>query len=187
MRKILLFFTIILLLSACKTKPTAEPPPPPPPERVILEPKFDVVSIYIIQADLVVTEFEALIKIENINDFAMELFSINYELFGNDYFWADGTSENFLAANNRLEAATYHTHKDVFKIPAEASAEARFTFKMNFINMPRSLLDDVIAMRQVNYRFKGQAQVRPVIEEANIFTAEFDCTGFSNVKKRARD
>jgi len=186
MRKILFFFTIILLLSACKSKPSVVLPPPPP-ERIILEPKFDIVSIYIIQADLVVTEFEALIKIDNTNDFAMELFSINYELFGNNYFWADGTSENFLAANNRLEAATYHTHKDVFKIPAEASAEARFTFKMNFINMPRSLLDDVIAMRQVNYRFKGNAQVRPAIEEADIFTAEFDCTGFSNVKKRAKD
>jgi len=184
MRKMSIIFTIILLLSACKSPP---PVAPPPPERIILEPKFDIVSIYIIQADLVVTEFEALIKIDNTNDFAMELFSINYELFGNNYFWADGTSENFLAANNRLEAATYHTHKVIFQIPAEASAEARFTFKMNFINMPRSLLDDVIAMRQVNYRFKGQAQVRPVIEEADIFTAEFDCTGFSNVKKRARD
>jgi hypothetical protein len=117
----------------------------------------------------------------------MELYSINYELHGNNYFWADGTTEKFRAANNRLEAVTYKTHTEVFKIPADASAEAKFTFQMNFINMPRSLLDDVIAMRKVNYRFKGQAEVRPVIEEAKIFTANFDCSGLSNVKKRARD
>jgi len=178
-----LFF---ILISACKSPPPAAPPPLPP-ERLILEPKFDILSIYIIQADLVVTEFEALIKIDNLNDFAMELHSISYELFGNNYFWADGTSENFRAVNNRLEAAANSTHNYVFKIPAEASAEAKFTFQMNFINMPRSLLDDVIAMRQVNYRFKGKAEVRAVIEDSKIFTAEFDCTGLSDVKKRARD
>jgi len=183
MRKFLMsFLPVLILISACKS-----PPAVVPPQRLILEPKFDITSIYIIQADLVVTEFEAVIKIDNPNDFAMELFSINYELFGNDHFWADGTSENFRSANNRLEAATFHLHKDIFKIPAEASAEARFTFQMNFINMPRSLLDDVIAMRQVNYRFKGKAEVRAVIEDAKTFTAEFDCTGLSDVKKRARD
>ena len=181
MRKYLtVLLSVFVVVSACKSQPKIAPVP-------VLEPVFDIASIYIIQADLVVTEFEAVIKIDNPNHFPMELFSINYELYGNDRFWADGTSENFRSANNRQEAAPNHTHKSVFNIPAQASAEAKFTFQMNFINMPRSLLDDVIAMRQVNYRFKGKAEVRAIIEDAKIFTAEFDCTGLSDVKKRAKD
>ena len=182
MRKyLLLFLPVFILMFACKSQPPHIASIP------VIRPVFDITSIYIIQADLVVTEFEAVIKIDNPNNFPMELYSINYELFGNNHFWADGTTENFRSVDNRLEAAANSKHKYVFQIPAEASAEAKFTFQMNFINMPRSLLDDVIAMRQVNYRFKGKAEVRAIIEDAKIFTAEFDCTGLSDVKKRARD
>jgi len=137
------------------------------PEIEVIEPSFEVVSIYIIQADIVVTEFEAVIKIDNPNDFDVELSSIAYELYGNNAFWAGGTV------------------KDIFVVPAQSSGETKFRFTMNFINMNRRLLDDVIAMRQVNYRFRGKAQVKPDIPKVDIFHVDFDCSGFSEVKRRA--
>ena len=147
---------------SCKTPPRAE--------QIAIEiipPEFDIVSIYIIQADLVVTEFETVIKIDNPNDFAVELSSITYELYGNNRLWANG------AAN------------DVFQIPAISSGETRFKFEMNWINMTRQLFDDVLAMRQVNYRFKGQALVRPAVGDVTPFSVDFDCSGLSEVKRRA--
>jgi len=161
MRKIYPLLFALLIIN-CKT-------PPKPAEVKIIEPKFEVISIYIIQADLVVTEFEAVIKIENPNDFAVDLSSIKYELFGNNLFWADGSANN------------------VLHIPANCSNETHFRFSMNFINMSRRLLDDIIAMRRVNYRFKGQAEVKPDIPKVHAFNVDFDCFGFSEVKKKATD
>jgi len=133
----------------------------------IMEPGFEVISIYVIQADLVVTEFEAVIKIDNPNDFAMELSSIAYELHGNGRFWADGKV------------------KGILDIPACSTGETNFRFEMNFINMSRPLLDDVINMRRVNYRFKGNAEVKPDIPKVDPFKVDFDCSGLSEVKRRA--
>jgi hypothetical protein len=39
-------------------------------------------------------------------------------------------------------------------------------------------------MRQVQYRFKGQAQVRPDITGVPFFNVNFDCSGFSEVKRK---
>jgi len=163
MRKIYLLL-IALLVITCKTTPK-----PTLPEIEFLEPKFEVTSIYIIQADLVVTEFEAVIKIDNPNNFAADLSSIKYELYGNNHFWSDGVADN------------------IFRIPANCSSETKFRFKMNFINTSRKLLDDVINMRQVNYRFKGQAEVKPDVPKAAVFNVQFDCSGFSDVKRKATD
>jgi len=170
MRKHLLFlltvfFAAFFIMLSCKSQPPQEVEVLP--EIVILEPTFEVTSIFIIQADIVVTEFEAVIRIINPNEFALELSSITYELFGNNRFWAGNTVSN------------------IFQIPASSTSETRFRFEMNFINMSRPLLDDVIAMRQVNYRFKGQAAVRPVLSDVSSFTANFDCTGLSEVRRRA--
>jgi len=162
MRKIYPLLIASLIIS-CKTTP------PKPAEIEFLEPKFEVTSIYIIQADLVVTEFEAVIRIDNPNNFAADLSSIKYELYGNSHFWSDGVANN------------------VFRIPANCSSETHFRFKMNFINTSRKLLDDVINMRQVNYRFKGQAEVKPDIPQASLFNVQFDCSGLSDVKRKATD
>jgi LEA14-like dessication related protein len=161
MRKIYPFLFALLIIN-CKT-------PPKPAELKIIEPKFEVVSIYIIQADLVVTEFETVIKIENPNDFAVDLLSIKYELYGDNYFWADGLVDYLL------------------HIPANNSIETHFRFSMNFINTNRKLLDDVIAMRRINYRFEGKTEVKPDIPQAAAFNVNFNCSGYSAVKKRITD
>jgi LEA14-like dessication related protein len=161
MHKILIFLFMAFTLITCKSQPkTAE-------SFGVIEPEFNVISIYIIQADIVVTEFEAVIRINNPNDFPVELSSITYELYGNEAFWTGGNVNN------------------VFQIPAFSSGENRFTFSMNFINMSRRLLDDVIAMRQVNYRFKGQAQVRPMVNGISVFNVYFNCYGLSEVKRKS--
>jgi len=155
---------IVLLLMACKSQPVIVELPID-----IIEPKFEVVSIYIIQADIVVTEFEAVIKIDNPNNFAIDLLAIKYELYGDNYFWADGIA------------------KDILQIPADSSAETKFRFTMNFINTNRKLLDDVIAMRRINYRFKGQAEIRFDALRVSTSNVNFDCSGFSAVKRKAAD
>ena len=193
MRKFLIFFVIVFFAHclgcavSCKSPPpvieiveeAAEPEPAAviaeaaeiEPEIVvpaieILEPVFSIVSIMILQADLVVTEFETILRVENPNIFAVELSSINYELYGNGTFWTNGRENN------------------IFFIPANSTNETKFTFKMNFIDMNRRLLDDVIAMRQINYRFKGQAHAKPDIASIPAFIADFDCSGLSSVSPR---
>jgi len=178
MRKFVFLILIIFILISCRTKgeiieePKVEPPVilvviEPVEEIEIIEPEFDIISIVILQADIVVTEFEATLRIKNPNGFAVELSSITYELYGNGQFWADGT-EN-----------------DILHIPAQSSEETKFIFKMNFIDMSRRLLDDVIAMRQINYRFRGQALMKPLIPNTSSFLVNFDCFGLSEVKQRA--
>ncbi|MCL2801608.1 MAG: LEA type 2 family protein [Treponema sp.] len=160
MRNFLFFILTALVVLSCKTSP------PNVPAVNVIEPVFDVSSIYIIQADIVVTEFEAVIKIDNPNTFPVELSSIVYELFGNNIFWAGNTAN------------------DILVIPALSSGETRFKFTMNFIDTNRRLLDDVIAMRRVNYRFRGTAQMRSMTA-GNItpFSVNFDCSGLSEVKR----
>jgi LEA14-like dessication related protein len=130
----------------------------------VIEPVFEIVSIVILQADLVNTQFETVLKIDNPNGFAVDLSTLKYELFGNGLLWAEGT-EN-----------------DIFRVPANSSLETKFNFSMNFINMNRKLLDDVIAMRQVQYRFRGNAVVRA--PGAQTFTMNYNCTGLSEVKQK---
>jgi len=162
MRKIYLFLFALLFIT-CKSQSIiiAELPVE------IIEPEFKVISIYIIQADLVVTEFEAVLKIDNPNDFAAVLSSIKYELYGNNFYWADGVVNN------------------IINIPAKNSCETKFRFSMNFINTNRRLLDDVIAMRQVRYHFKGQAEIQFDIPKVPVYNINFDCSGLSDVKKKA--
>jgi len=161
MRKIYFLLTALLFIT-CKSQPVLVELPID-----VIEPKFEVMSIYIIQADLVVTEFEAVIKIDNPNNFAIELLAIKYELYGNNLLWADGVARNIL------------------HIPAKSSGKTHFRFTMNFINTNRKLLDDVIAMRRINYRFRGQAEIKFNVPKAFISNVKFDCSGFSEVKRKA--
>lgn len=175
MRKlsIILFISLLILnLLNCKTQP-------PQPSIKIIDPEFTVITIYIIQADLVVTEFEAIIKIDNPNDFAIELSSIKYELYGNGRIWASGTGKNLRSSDTAIK-----TTNEIFQIPANSKNEARFFFKMNFIDMSRDLLDDVIKMNKVNYKFIGEAEIQPVLNGVLPFKSGFECSGLSEVRKK---
>ncbi|MCL2213727.1 MAG: LEA type 2 family protein [Treponema sp.] len=196
MKKIYFILLTSLLIMACKTPapvaeavqpvvhvvkleplPIPEPAPVPVFEPVpvpeviipvidILEPEFSIISIHILKADLVVTEFETVLRVDNPNEFEVEFSSIIYELYGNGAFWADGIGN------------------DILYVPALSSSETKFIFKMNFIDMNRRLLDDVIALKPIDYRFKGQAHVQPDLPDYPAFIANFDCSGLSQVRPR---
>lgn len=161
-----LFSLIILLPVSCKT--------PPQVIEVIeeikfTEPEFEIVSIIIIQADLINTKFETVLKVTNPNNFDLELSQIKYELHGNGMFWADGEENNLVM------------------IPAESSEEYKFRFSMNFIGTNRNLLDAVIAMRRVEYDFKGEAQMKIDNPRAPVYTVNFNIDGMSSVKPKEDD
>jgi len=177
MRNFLLVILIIFIILNCKSQ--SQPQPKAEliaevvveveiePEIEIIEPEFEVVSIVILQADLVVTEFKTVIKVTNPNDFPLELTELTYELYGNGEFWEGNTAKGSMA------------------IPSTSFSETAFIFNMNFINNSRSLLNEVIAMRQVNYIFKGKAKVQPVVQNIDPFIMSYDCRGLSEVKRRA--
>jgi LEA14-like dessication related protein len=129
----------------------------------IREPEFTITSIAIVKAELVNTRFKVEVRIDNPNMFPVELSSLGYELYGKGRFWADGKE------------------RDVLEVPARGSAETKLFLVMNFINMKRDLLDDVIAMGQVPYRFTGEALVDTGVSLLPSFRMDFDRSGTSAV------
>ena len=164
MNKLAFIIIVSILLVSCKTQQTIE-------DIGFIQPEFEIISIYIIQADLVNTEFEAILKIDNPNIFDLQLLSIKYRLHGNGMLWAEGVSET--------------PAEESILVPAESSTETKFRFSMNFINMNRRLLDDVITMRRIQYNFKGEAQIQANIPRTNPYNISFDISGLSDVKPRA--
>jgi LEA14-like dessication related protein len=126
-------------------------------------PVFSITSIAILKAELINTRFRVGLKIDNPNPFPVELAALSYELYGNSRLWADGTEKN------------------VFKVNGRSSLQGDLFLLMNFINMNRSLLDQIIRLDNVNYRFAGEAQVLSGIEYLPQFKTNFDLSGYSKV------
>ena len=148
-------------------------PDSPPPARIevsglavfpgLRPPAFNITSIAILKAELINTRFRVGLKIDNPNPFPVELSSFSYELYGNGRLWADGIEKNILKVNRK------------------SSLEGNLFLIMNFINMKRDLLDQVINLIDVNYRFAGEAQVISGVEYLPKFKTEFDLSGYSQV------
>jgi len=166
-KKILFSVLVIGFFAACKSPPPQLPQITEEPVIIVKEPVFEIISIVILQAELINTQFETVLRIDNPNEFPVELSRIKYELHGNGMFWADGTENN------------------IFQIPAKSRQDTKFRFSMNFINMNRKLLDDIIAMRNVRYIFKGEADVRGNYARLPVSTVKFNCSGLSEVKQKA--
>ena len=131
----------------------------------IREPVFSITSIAILQAELVNTRFRVSLRIDNPNPFPVALSSFKYELYGEGLYWAGGQEKN------------------VLRIPAMGQAETKLFLTMNFINMKRHLLDEIIALRNVNYRFLGDVEVGTEIPWLPSFKMKFDRSGLSEVLK----
>ncbi|MDR1507299.1 MAG: LEA type 2 family protein [Treponema sp.] len=131
----------------------------------IRQPEFSIVSIAIMQAELINTRFKVKVRIKNPNRFPLALSSFKYELYGHGRYWAGGSE------------------RDVYEIPENGEAEKDLFLLMNFINMPRDLLDQVIAMRSVRYRFVGEADIGTGIAYLPSFVTAFDLRGDSEVIK----
>jgi LEA14-like dessication related protein len=131
----------------------------------IRAPEFTIASIAIIKAELVNTRFRVDLTIDNPNIFPVSLSSLSYELYGKGRFWARGRERNVLA------------------VPARGQAAARLFLEMNFTNMRRDLLDEVIALGMVPYRFTGEALVDTGLPLLPSFKTDFDRQGSSVVIK----
>jgi LEA14-like dessication related protein len=126
-------------------------------------PGFTITSIAVMRAELINTRFRVDLRIDNPNIFPVKLSSLGYELYGTGRFWADGK----MTAN--------------LEVPPKGSADTRLNLVMNFINMKRELLDEVIALGQVPYRFTGEALVDTGIPMLPSFRMDFDHSGYSAV------
>ncbi|MCL2880958.1 MAG: LEA type 2 family protein [Treponema sp.] len=129
----------------------------------IREPEFTITSIAILQAELINTRFAVTLRIDNPNPFPVTLSSLKYELYGQGMYWADGKEQN------------------IMNIPAKDSSQTKLFLMMNFINMKRSLLDEIIAMQNVSYRFTGATDVETGIPWLPRFSMKFDKSGLSEV------
>jgi len=130
------------------------------------EPKFSITSIAILKAELVNTKFRVGMKIDNPNPFPLELSNFVYELYGNGRLWAEATEKKALVVEGNSSIQS-----DLFLI-------------MNFINMERRLLDQIINLVSVNYHFIGKAQVSTGIDYLPKFTSGFDLSGYSEVLEK---
>ena len=129
-------------------------------------PEFSISAIAILKAELINTRFRVRLKIENPNLFPIELGALNYQLFGEGRFWAEGSERNRIKVDGKSILAG-----DVFLV-------------MNFIGMERGLLDQIIKLVDVNYRFAGETQVYTGIEYLPVFGTSFNLSGYSEVLER---
>jgi LEA14-like dessication related protein len=130
---------------------------------LILEPEFRIVSVTVKKAELIDTRFNVKALLVNPNFFPVELSAFSFELYNGASLWADGGKRN------------------VMVIPQGQSAETDLLLTMNFAGMRRGLLDQVIAMEQIDYRFTGEATVSTGIEYLPQFRWKFDQSGRSAV------
>ena len=150
--------------------------PSTPPERVevrglaafpgVQPPRFNVTEIAIIKAELVNTRFRVGLKIDNPNPFPIELSAFSFNLYGNGMLWADGAEKN------------------IIRVRENSSLEGNLMLLMNFINMNRALLDQIISLEDVNYRFAGDVQISTGIDFLPKFNDGFDVSGYSKVLER---
>ena len=129
----------------------------------IQAPVFNITAIAILKAELVNTRFKVSLKIDNPNPFPVDLAAFSYELYGNGRLWADGIEKN------------------IIKVPGKSSLKGDLYLMMNFINMKRDLLDQIIDLIDVNYRFTGEAQVSTEVEYLPKFVTSFELSGYSEV------
>jgi LEA14-like dessication related protein len=130
---------------------------------IVREPVVQITGIAVKKAELINTRFKVSLKIDNPNVFPIELSAFSYELYNAGRLWADGAAE------------------DILVIPPESSAETDLFLMMNFINMNRDLLNQIAALRDIHYRFTGEARVNTGIEHFPQFTIKYDLSGRSAV------
>jgi LEA14-like dessication related protein len=131
----------------------------------IRQPEFTVSSLAVVQAELINTRFRVRLRIDNPNRYPLELSAFNYELYGAGRYWAEGRET------------------EVMRIPPMSSMEKDLFLLMNFMNMKREVLDQVIALRTVPYRLTGDVRISTGIEYLPQFNMRFDRSGDSPVVK----
>jgi LEA14-like dessication related protein len=130
---------------------------------LIREPEVRITAIAVKKAELINTRFKVSLKIDNPNIFPLELSAFSYQLYNAGRLWADGAKT------------------DILLVPPEGSAETALFLTMNFINMSRELLNQVVSMRDIHYRFTGEARISTGIDYLPPFRMIYDLAGYSEV------
>jgi len=125
----------------------------------VLAPVLDITSIRIIKDELINTRLRVDLAIHNPNAFVLSFATLDYRLYGEGRFWADGSEPQ------------------PFDVPAGGTATASLFLTMNFTDMSRSLLDQVIRLATVNYRLAGAARIDTGLAFLPQFVLPFDMAG----------
>jgi LEA14-like dessication related protein len=126
---------------------------------LIRKPEFSITGIEIMKAELINTRLKVDLRIDNPNLFPLTLSEFSYELYGQGRLWAEGEDAEILL------------------ISPESSAEKELRLVMNFINMDRNLLERIIALGQVPYRFTGEVEAVTGLDFLPRFRTAFDRSG----------
>ncbi len=137
----------------------------------VREPLFRITSIRIRRAELINTRLQVRLEVENPNVFPVKLSRFSYELYGSGRFWADGTADGTADGNMA----------GLLEVPGKGTAKTELALVMNFINMKRELLDQIISLKEVAYRFVGEASVATPLDYLPAFRMGFDRRGNSAV------
>ncbi|HOX92594.1 MAG TPA: LEA type 2 family protein, partial [Spirochaetales bacterium] len=127
------------------------------------KPVFELVSIVISQDDIINTKLLLGLSIRNPNAFPISLSLFSYDLYGEKKHWASG----------KLSAAS--------EIPAFGTRVVNLELVMNFTQMNRAILDQVLRMDKVNYRLSGSASVD--MQRIPPYTQAYDLSGSTTVQR----
>ncbi|HUW70922.1 MAG TPA: LEA type 2 family protein [bacterium] len=131
----------------------------------VLAPVLEISSIRIIKDELINTRLRVDLAIHNPNAFALSFATLEYRLYGEGRYWADGSQPQ------------------PFDVPAGGAATASLFLTMNFTDMSRSLLDQVIRLATVNYRLAGAARIDTGLDFLPQFVLPFDMAGRATVTR----
>ncbi len=130
---------------------------------VIRPPVFSIRRIKIKKAELINTRFEVVLRVENPNAVPLTFDALNYELYGEGRRWTDGSSA------------------ESFTVGANGAVDKKLMLVMNFIDMKRDLLDQVIRLEVVDYRFTGDARITPALKDFPEFVLPYELDGRTSV------
>lgn len=131
----------------------------------IMPPVMSISSIRILKDELINTKLRVDLVVENPNAFPLSFAALDYRLYGEGRYWASGSlAERFVA-------------------PAGQAATASLYLTMNFTDMSRSLLDQVIKLATVRYRLVGAGRIDTGLEFLPQFVQPFDMEGETGVSR----
>lgn len=129
----------------------------------VRDPKFSIEKVQIKQAELVNTRLILEVRIENPNPVELVFKNMEYSFYGDGRWWAESR------------------HFNETTISAGSSSLVELELVMNFLNMKRSMLDQVIRMARIAYRLEGSATIQIPFEGFPPFVYPFALQGQSPV------
>ena len=129
----------------------------------ILPPELRIASIHILKDELINTKLRVDLEVRNPNAFPVSFSTLDYRLYGEGRYWASDSIAR------------------PFEVLPMETTMARLYMTMNFTDMSRQLLDQVIRRATVRYRLVGQGSIDTGQEFLPQFVLPFDMSGQTEV------